>query len=194
MVAEPFLIWSSQYVEGQCVIRAPEGLKKNFQLKRGISRLEGWPAKAVCAMSDDFPKDIALSDNLYGAGMTVVSKRVKEALEAGSVKDVEYLPVHIQNHKGRIASSDYFIVNPLGTVECVDVKASKVKWNDINPELLSSCEQLVIKTNAVPAAKHLFRPKHVPYILLARSELAKQMERAKFTGLSFRDPLEFDGT
>ena len=193
-MAEQFLIWSSEYEEGRAVVRGPEGIKKAHQLSSGISRAEGWPTKVACRMSDEYPKDIELTDNLYGTGLTVISDRVKKALADAKVNGVEYLPVQVYNHKNKVASSDYAILNPLTVVDCIDTKASGVQWNDVEPELLDSCKKLVFKKGSVPETIQVFRPKHAEFVVLVRSTVAKALEKAKLTGLLFTDPLEFRGS
>jgi hypothetical protein len=102
--------------------------------------------------------------------------------------------VQILDHKGRVASADYFLLNPLTTVDCIDTKASGVSWNDINPVLIESCKKLVIKVRAVPEDRHVFRPTHAPFIVLVRSTLAEALGQAEFVGLRFRDPVDFQGS
>jgi hypothetical protein len=193
MANSKFLIWESEYEEGYCVIKAPVGVEKAYQLDEGVSRIEGWSSDIVCKMNQEFPKDIQLVDNLYGAGLVVISKYIRELLISEQVKSVEYLPVTILNHKGRIASKDYFILNPLDVVDCIDVEKSAVEWNLIDTDLIDSCEKLVLKANLVEEHFDIFRPKFWPYLILIHSELTDKLFNAGFTGLYFRDPLEYTG-
>jgi hypothetical protein len=194
MTDPDFQLWGSTYLEGFCMIHPPGGVAKSFQLSRGISRLQGWADDAACRMDDEFPKDIEVPDNLCGAGLVVVSARVREFLQSVNVPDLEYLPVRVLNHKGKVAAPDCAIVNPLGQVDCIDIAASGVTWNQINPELISICKGLVLRADAVPAEVQVFRPKHRPSSVFVRTALARRMIDAGFTGLNFRDPISFDGS
>ena len=78
-----FVIWRASYEEGFCVIQRPEGIDKAYQLDKGVSRAEGWHSDIICRMDPEFPKDIQLADNLYGAGLTVVSNRIKAIAHQG---------------------------------------------------------------------------------------------------------------
>jgi hypothetical protein len=144
-------------------------------------------------MDDDFPDDVALTDSLYGTIERVISPRAKAVLDAAKVGDVEYLPVKIVNHKGRLAASDYLIVNPPSVVECVDIEASEVKWNRLQKDLIRSCERLVIDDTKVPRRVQLFRPKHVPFLLVVRRALAERMTGSGLSGMAFRELSDFDG-
>lgn len=188
-----FLIWSTDHKKGQCIARGPQGIKKAYQLNQGISRAVDWPKDVVLRMDPEYPKEIALTDNLYGSGYAVISKRLKDVLIAERVEQIEFLPVQILDLKKRVASQDYSILNALAVVDCVDTKASKVQWNDIDPELLDSCKKLVLMEKSVPAQIKVFRPKHAEYLILVRAELVERLSRENFVGIGFRDPADFDG-
>jgi hypothetical protein len=194
MTTAAFKIWDSVYIEGYCVIRPPEGVPKAYELSRGISRQEGWSPDMTSKMSKEFPKDIALSDNLRGAGLVVISKRLREALPETPPAQLEFLPLRIMNHKGKIAADDYAIANPIGLVDCIDLEASNVTYNQINPQLISACDRIVLRADAVPAELQLFRPRHLPMKVFVRAELADRLQQAGFIGLNFRDPADFNGS
>jgi len=188
-----FVIWDRVSEEGICALTAPADVEKSYQLKRGISRAEGWPADVICQMDDDFPDDIKLADNMNAGGIGVISQNIKDFLVNEKVNDVEFLPVTILNHKGRIASKDYYILNPLVVCDCIDIDGSYVDWNAIKKDMIDSCEQLVLKEDAVSIEYKVFRPKFLPIIILVRTEIAKRLREAGFTGLYFKDPLEYTG-
>jgi hypothetical protein len=192
-MTSPIVIWSNNYFEGKCVIRGPEDVADNYELTEGISRMAGWPASAVCRMSAEYPKDIELSDNLYGTDLIVISARVKKVLDGERVHEVEYLPVQIINHKRKVASTDYYIVNPPSTIDCIDLDASEVTWNKIEPDMINRCRRLVIDPARVPASLQVFRPMHAPYLVLLRSSLAERLKDARLSGLRFREPLAYRG-
>jgi len=191
--ASKFMIWRADHAEGQCVIGEPYPLEDGYELNRGIPREPTWPDEVTCEMNPEYPHDLELTDNLYGASVQIISLPLRDALIKHKVNDVEYLPVRILNHKGKVASKDYFILNPPSTVECIDTKASKVKWNVLNKNFIRSCQQLVIDDAHVPAKVSVFRAKHLPTEILVRAELARTLQQDGFSGLFFRDPADFRG-
>lgn len=193
MNGSEFLLWSSDYIEGSCVVKPPAGIEKAYQLDEGISRAKGWPADVACKMDPEFPKDIALVDNLYGAGAALVSERLRDALLKEQTKEIEFLPLRIVNHKGRTEPEPYFLMNPLGIVECIDIDASGVSWSRTDSSLISHCDQLVIEAEAVPESKKIFRPKHWSRLILVRASLFTKLRSAGFTGLVGEDPLDYMG-
>jgi hypothetical protein len=189
-----FLVWRPGTMkDGICQLRDVQGVEDSFEIDEGVSRLDGWPAGAFAAMDPDFPKDIGLADSLYGAGFVVVSGNARRLLDAQGVNHVEFLPIRIVNHKGRKASDDYFIVNPLDVCDCIDLDASGVKWNAIDPESLSGCKKLVLREGVIPPEYKLFRLGSWKNVIVIRRGLADRMLEAKLSGLMFIEPHEYTG-
>ena len=144
-----YVILNAVPAPGYCVLEEIENMDDPLQLEKGV-KLEPWPGDVKFLMDPNYPKAIRLGDcikNLPGA--IVVSKRLKQLLEAAKPANVEYLPVSIINHKGKVASADYFIVNPYRLQDCIDRKQSVLKWNAIDPDLDSTCTKLVIDEGKV---------------------------------------------
>jgi hypothetical protein len=188
-----FLLWQSAYEEGNCVVMAPENVDQIFDLEDGVSIADDYPADAYCGMDPDYPKDIRLTDNLHEGVHTIISKRLKEAMEKERVNHVEFLPLRIVNHKGRTASKDYFLMNPLDLCDCIDLDKSGVKWNKLAKDRIATCEKLVLRESAVPKKYLIFRPKFWTNRILVRSELADRLTSGGFTGLVFREPETYEG-
>jgi hypothetical protein len=93
----------------------------------------GLPAAAeypdnVIAKMDHNESGILLSDFIGNSELSLIcSGRVKAVIEKHCGDFCEYLPVSIENHKGRIASSDYFYINPLGLHDCLNLSLSDIK-------------------------------------------------------------------
>jgi hypothetical protein len=189
-----FVIWGKRYQPGSCVVSNPSGFEDQFMLAEGVSLLGQWPANVVCKMSPKYPKDIELTDNLHGGNYPVISQRLKTKIAASaSANQCEFLPVSVLNHKGRVASKDYFILNPVGSVDCIDTEESEVEWNDLDETDISEMERLVLRENDVPAEVNLFRAKYLLGTILVRRSLADQLSSDGFTGLYFREPTKFRG-
>lgn len=188
-----YFFWGADYKEGFCVIQASEGFDEAYLLDSGISLSEKWPSNVRCDMDPEYPKDIKLADNLYGAGSAVISGPIKELLISEQVKNVEFLAVTIRNHKGRVASKDYFIMNPLEVVDCIDIEKSGVRWNAIDSDLISSCDHIVLRRDAIPPTCKIFLPKFLPIKIFVHPGLIEKLVDAGFSGLYFTDPLEYIG-
>ena len=188
-----YFIWKAQYTEGVCVIMAPD-VERIWELDRGISRINGFPSDTFCEMNPDFPKNIQLADYLYGANIPVIYSKLKEFLEKEVViNTIEYLPVRIINHKGRVASEDYFILNPLDVCDCIDLDRSGVVWNRIRAKFISGCKGLVLRHEAIPMDYKLFRLKYWEHNIIVSADLVDTLTAAELTGLRFLNVTGYTG-
>jgi len=188
-----FLLWRNETRDGFCTIRTPS-VERIWELVQGIPRAQDFPDGMECRMDPQRPKDVGLADNVRGAVFPVISGRLKQALEPATEKNrVEYIPVRIINHKKRLASDDYFVLNPLDVLDCIDMDASGVEWNKISPTTISYCKGLVLKQEAIPAGFALFRLKYWPNNIVISGDLVANLRQLELTGLVFRNATGYDG-
>jgi hypothetical protein len=187
-----FVVWEADTDGNYCALGALQGVDAVYEIKEGKSRAQGFPKDAKFEMDKRFPKDIALADGLYNSDrFVVVSARLKAFLDGEAPPFVEYLQVTIENHKGRAASRDYFIVHPVAIVDCIDMERSKLVWNSMDPGIIANYEKLVLLPDRIDPALLLFRPKHSKSLVVIRGSLAEKLEAGGFTGLWLNDVDEF---
>ncbi len=187
-----YLRWSSGHQPGLCVIRIPTFDDKPLNLAQPLQQT--WPENVTTTMQEDYPDDIALADNLYGSYHAIISEKMKLFLQQEiSDGSIEYLPITIINHKGRAEPDPYYVLHPRTLVDCIDLEASEVEWNPLDPEEINDCEGLVLNTDAIPENCRLFRLTHWGSEILVRSDLAEKLEEEGFTGLYFPEAEGYDG-
>lgn len=183
-----FVIWQFQSVPHACLLKNLTGVDQRYTLFKGIPLAQSFAKDAAFHMDPDFPKDLLLTDNMANPlSCMVVSKRLADGLRDEKVDRLEYLPVSIIDHKGKVASKDYFILNPLEPVDCIDRKNSKFKASAILPDEITRFEKLVIDESAVPGGRKIFRMKGFGNIALVAKTLADSLKKGNFTGLGWRD-------
>jgi hypothetical protein len=190
-----YLHWkaSPNSVKNSCALTYLKNVKDAQDIDVGESRASGFPKDAYMPMNPDHPKDTVLIDQLYNLdGYTVVSAKIKEFLEEKDIPQLEFLPIAIQDLAGKTVSSDYWIVNPLAVIDCVDQENSEIDWNAIDPEIMSSCFGLTLLSDEIDEDLLLFRPKHMKSVVFIREDLAEEMDEAGFTGTWFVDLDEFE--
>ena len=193
-MTENYLIWKYKSVPHACALRDLVGLEKQFRLRQGISLQKDFPGDVAFHMHPDYPNDLLLVDNaLNQKRIIVASRKLKEFVEARAIPHVEYLQVGIVDHRGRKASSDYFVIHPIHPVDCVDKKRSLFERDDINPENFSSFERLVIDESRIPTDRELFRLSGFSDITLARRDLAEALDAARFSGLGWLRIADYPG-
>jgi len=189
MMPSDYVLWRQDSEDVYCVLEQPT-VDDLWELDEGVSRADRWPDDASCRMSNDFPKQIQLADNLDALGLCVVSQRLKTTLESLTHKNrIEYLPIRIINHKGRVASKDYWILNPLDICDCIDIEKSGVEWNKIDSSTISYCKKLILKPQGIPANYVMFRMKYWPSNIVVKRSL---VDKASGAGLSGLDSLEIE--
>jgi hypothetical protein len=181
-----YLVWEHKDEGNSCLLTPPEEIPRDWELLKGVPRAAGFPADAVFRMSNDHKRNIGLPDNVMNlAGLAVVHLRLQRFLEAKALKNVEYLPVSIINHKQRIASRDYFIVHPVEPQDALDLARSGVTFNAIIPTDISSVDDLVLDPPRIDPDVRLFRLKNFGSPLLIERALSEEITRAGFTGTGF---------
>ncbi len=180
------VVWKWDVGERFCVLTGLKNVDDVYEISKGIPRARGFPKKACFHMDPKFPKYVALADNIDNLDrMLVVSRPLKEFIEERKPPDVEYLPISILNHKGKVASAEYFVVHPTHIVDCIDQKKSTFEWNSIDPAKISAWKKLVLDAKAIDWKHPLLRAKHLEYYVVVHSELAKAIAGAGFTGVRF---------
>ncbi len=187
-------IWQANIEEGYCVCLSLEGYEDAHKLKRGVSANDDFPEDAVFRMDPDFPKDIQLPDNVRNSGgFVLVSSELKEFISPHLDDETELLRVSIMNHKDRLASDDYYIMNPTRIIDMIDIDRSDVIWNSINPDMIASCKRLVLKNDAALPQASVFRLKFLSRRVVLTEDLAEKLVEAGFSGLKFVSVDEFRG-
>jgi hypothetical protein len=144
-------------------------------------------------MDPEFPGDTELSDSLYGGGFRIVSPGMRAFLQRVQPDHIEYLPVRIVDHQGRVASEQYSLVHPVGQVDCIDLEASGVDWSPLDPKLIDSCDQLIIDARRVPPERVIFRPKHLAGVILVRDDVARELSSSGLRGVFLQPASEYIG-
>jgi hypothetical protein len=176
-------VWAYQPVGNVCMLDSIENVPRWLNLMRGVAFKDKFPAAAQYQMSKDHKKETGLNDDLPNTdSVKVCSARLVDFLKKKDLKNVEYLPVSILNHKGKLASKDYFIVHPVIPQDALDADASQPSFNDINPEEIDSVERLVLNKRSLDPELRLFRLKAFFKPVLIDKKLADEIKAAGFVG------------
>jgi hypothetical protein len=182
-----YVVWEYQPVGNVCMLESVENVPRWFDLTRGVPFANKFPAAAQFRMSKEYKKDTGLNDDLPNTDfLKVCSARLVEFLKTKALKNVEYLPVSILNHKGKVASKDYFIVNPIIPQAALDTAASKPKFNALSPEKIRTVERLVLDPRKLDPTVRLFRLEAFFEPVLLEKGLADEMTAAGFVGSYFQ--------
>ena len=169
-----------------CVLdEVPEGVGiKYYCMMKGKRIGADYPADAKLYMSDKYT-GIKLSSLIGNTkSYLIVCGEMKDVIDSHCSAEVEYLPFTLYNHKKRIHSKNYFIVNPIGALDCLNLEASKIKYFK---DRVVSVDKFVLDPKKLANAPSLFRIKEDPTEYVINQQLANAIKEGKFTNVVLRE-------
>jgi hypothetical protein len=170
--------------ESLCFIEdSPPGLGlRKYCPSLGDRAAPYYPADARIQLSEEHP-GIELS-SLLGNNINylIVSTAFKETIAAHCPSaEIEYLPFDLHDHRGRLYSRDYFIINPIGTYDCLDEAHSGIEYGPDGGVV--AIQHPVLHPDKVAEAPALFRVRHRPTVYVVDGVLADTLREKGFTNV-----------
>jgi hypothetical protein len=153
-------------------------------MAKGKSALAEYPHDATWFMSDRWPGIKLPSIVNNTASLLVVHADVKRVIESLGVP-VESYGFTLYDHKKRVASTEYFIVNPLGTFDCLNLPKSEIKYSKSYPDEIIRIKKYVLDPRKLEAAPPLFRIKESPRAIVFSQEAVNRLREANPTNAYF---------
>ena len=186
-----FFVWQFEDVPNACVLDELIGVEKTYQITKGIPRAATFSGNAAFTMDPDFPNDTLLVDAFETTKkMTVISPRLKTFLQEQTLKNVEFLPITILNHKKRPAAQ-YFVLHPIHPVGCLDMKESDVQWDPIDDSRIYKVTSMVLDVSKMDPEIQLFKIKYFYDFVIVRQDLAEIIKVQNFTGIKWTKLADF---
>jgi hypothetical protein len=135
----------------------PEGMgRQTFRLSRGEQAAKHFPAKAKVTLRAENP-GIKLSGLLRNTkNFLIGSSAAKDVItRLCHDLDIEFLAFTLVNHKGRVHSTDYWFINPIGGLDCLAENECGIEYDDDGDVV--SIERYVLDAGKIADAPHLFR-------------------------------------
>lgn len=191
-MSSEWVVWTLKAEPGGCVLAQMTGFDTMWELTSGAPLASRFPSDVTYRMHPDFPYDIGLDDNVINSDRLIVaSPRLRRFLEERKVPCVEYLPLTILDHRGRVATCDHVIVNLLEPIDCLDRTASGATFSLINPANISDVDRIVLNTAPIDPKREIFRPSGLNKAILTRKHLADAIDQAGFTGVRWLELSNF---
>jgi hypothetical protein len=171
---------------GYCTVDQLAGFEDAWAVGQGVSLAANPPAKLTMSMYADEPTNTVLPDYVQNMDrLLIVSPRLRAFLEAQQVNNVEYYPLEILDHKGKVASRDYVVAHLVNHIDCIDVAASGVKWmgEGLATQRIFRMRSIVIDPARVPEDRSLFFPRYYDKHPILRRQLAEAIDKEGFTNL-----------
>lgn len=139
--------------------------------------------RTVFRIDDDRPP----VDYFKSGGKQVISPRAKNLFDRFDV-NAEYFPVQMNFPRSNLGSQDYFIMNPLCVLDCVDEEQSIIRRSKPNG-VVSRIDKLVLKHAELEP--DLFLLKRYTYITCITAGLADGLRSMGATNVRLRTVEEY---
>lgn len=101
---------------------------------------------------------------------------------------IEYLRLSLYNHKKRLHHAGCWIVNPIGSFDCLSVDKSDILWtNHIKGGEVASIKEAVLEKKKLKNAPPLFRIKERTSFCVFSEQLVRGLEEAGCTNFVFAE-------
>ena len=155
-----------------------------YCIARGERIGERYPAEARIFLQKKSP-GIKLSSLLGNTrSYLVVNTEMKDViLEHCAQCDIEMLSFTLYSHKKRIHSTDYWIVNPIGVVDCVNRAASDIRYLSSDPTKVVAVRKFVLDPKRLENAPDIFRVPEDREKYFISERIAKAWQEHNFTNV-----------
>jgi hypothetical protein len=171
--------WVLKYLnQGAVLAGFPKSKIKSWRYGKGERLAKEFPKKATVQFADKYKSRRELFDFVFNfEDALFVSSKVRTILESLEAPDLEFLPVSIKDHKGAIAAEDYFILNPIGTQDIIDMKKSDVVMDSLIEDEIFRIKKMVLQPKAVAKGSRLFRATNMPDLILIDDKVRSAFEK-----------------
>ncbi len=175
---DPSFCYIAQPPEGMIRGEARMGLgkpvRKLFPENAQIRLLEEHPGIQLPGYVGNQPGYLIFSS----AGRTIIQRLCPK-------QKIEYLSFTLINHKGRVHSTDYCIVNPLGDFDALNEVASTIRYAHDDGRILSVAK-VVLDPVKLKDAPHLFRLEHKPTLYVLSQTLRNALAESNVSNIVYR--------
>lgn len=157
---------------------------EDYYLRRGIPFEDTWPKDVSMKMSEN-EGGVKIPSQIYNTnGFLILHEDVKNLIQKVCNNDVEYLSFLLINHKGRVASKNHYIINPVGQFDCLDYEKSDIEY--FKDEILD-IDDFVFDKNKLKNAPDLFRVKDAPDTYVISDNIRNEIAGKGFTNMYLED-------
>jgi uncharacterized protein DUF1629 len=187
--------WILKFANSGAVLSGfPRSKIKEWRYGKGERLAKEFPKNATVKFGDKFKDRRELFDFVHNMERTLfVSSKVRGILEKLDTPDLEFLPVSILDHKGAVAANDYFILNPIGTQDIIDMKKSDLVMDSLAEDEILTINKLVLQSKGIPKSAHLFRATNMPTLFLIDDTLRAAFKKEGVTGYQVFKAEGWDG-
>ena len=172
----------------------PPGGPADWRYHEAVSLRDAYPKGATMKFSRNFPDGRVLLDFVPNILMAlIVSPKARKVIDTLEVRNAEFLPVTILDHRGGVAGEDYAILNLIGTEDAIDRSASTLRMSALIPAEIDRVKKMVLEKKAISPDAKMFRCRNAARVMLARDDVRAAFEKAALTGPVLIPPADWNG-
>jgi len=177
--------WFDSREKNNCVLCGLAGEKLSGETYQGMPLAAERKRAYRFLMDDDYPRNVKLTDNLDNDSCVIVaSPRLKEFLLERLGAAVEVLKVDILDHKKRVVSKEYSIMNLLDLQDCLVIEASRPQYATIGGrKVIVGVKDMVLDSKEISQTSQLFRLSNCKLPIVAREDLVEEIRAQKLQGM-----------
>ena len=159
---------------------------KHYYLREGLPLAPHYP-------SDPFKASIHLSPKYMGiklgslignsGGALLLHKDLIAVIQQHNVIEIEVLPFTLYDHKGRVHSKEYAILNPLSIIDCIHMDLSGAEYDADDEDNPYSFNEIILDKSKLTDAPDLFRIKWASHEYAWSERLITSIQSNKFTNI-----------
>jgi len=182
---DDYWVWLACSEKDSALIKKiPDDCPESWELLEGDPIAEQFPETVRLKFSPSYPDNIRLYDFVDNTKLVrIVSKRVRAIFDQFSIDQVEYIPVEIMDHRGNLASSDYFLMNVMNTQPIIDMERAKYKMCTIEEDQISHFAEIRLTTEQVDMNASIFRSDRQASLYFMTDDVVQAIKAAGLTGL-----------
>jgi len=166
-----------------CIItKPPKGMGVKYtRLSNGKPAMEFYPEDANITLETRYlgKRLSSLIGNTQNC--LIVDSEMKNCIESFMGDNSEYLQFTLYDQKKKLLSEDCFIVNPLGTIDCLNLIKSDINYNEDGD--IIRIKRMVFKQKESHKFPVLFRVKQWPSKYIINQTLYEEFIKNKFTNI-----------
>jgi hypothetical protein len=140
----------------------PEPVMDDYDLSVGVRVADEYPdgiGDVTLQLGEDYP-GLTLPSFIGNTDqMLIVSSEALGIMRRHELGEVEVIPFELINHKGRVHSRDYVFLNPIGTVDCLDMSRTECVLHDDGT--IMKITKYVLASAKLAGLPQLFRPREM---------------------------------
>lgn len=162
---------------------------KNFLFRKLVPLKEQIREDIIYEMDEDETTNILYDYVENISSLPIISEEFKHVISDLDLGQHEFIQIKIKNHRGKIVDSPFYIINLLDDICYIDLEKSTIKYSALDEENIRSIKNIVLREEAIPMGRDLFRAKSYSSGYVVSQRFKKLYEENEFEGAKFT-PLE----